>query len=95
MILSCKSFHIQSAQNKKLFKELALFLDLGESESISIAKEQNIPLLIDEKKGRGIAKGMGVKVIGTVGLIALSYKKRDIEKNDAKRIYKELESVGF
>lgn len=95
MIYDSPMFTVQSAKNQKLFEELSLFLDSGESESIAIAKNMNIPLLIDEKKGRGIAKDMGVDIIGTVGLIVLAYKKGRIEKSEAVSIYDELKSVGF
>lgn len=88
-------FSTQSALNRKLFEELTLFLDPGESESIIIAKERNIPLLIDERKGRVMAQEMGVKVIGTVGLIALAFKKGHIDSSKAMQIYESLEGVGF
>ena len=32
-------------------------------------------LLIDEKKGRAIAREHNIKIVGTIGLLALAYKK--------------------
>ncbi len=45
-------------------------LDDGEAESIVLAQEQKASyLLIDEKKGRRIAKREGLKVIGLLGIL--------------------------
>jgi hypothetical protein len=50
-------------------KILTAFLDEGEAEAIALAKERNLPILLDEKKGRGIAKSLDLKVQGTLGIL--------------------------
>jgi predicted nucleic acid-binding protein len=50
---------------------LEVSLDQGEASSIALAMEQNDCLLIiDEYKGRKIAKQLGLSITGTLGLIA-------------------------
>jgi predicted nucleic acid-binding protein len=45
-------------------------LDLGESESIALAKELDAELLImDERKGRAIAEKLKIRFTGTLGVI--------------------------
>ena len=44
-------------------------LDPGEEEAIQLAIEKNCLLAIDEKHGRYVAAKLGLKVIGTVGLL--------------------------
>jgi predicted nucleic acid-binding protein len=44
-------------------------LDLGELAAISLAKELAVPLLIDERLGRRVAKEQGLEVIGAVGVL--------------------------
>ena len=45
-------------------------LDLGESEAIVLADTlPNSLLLMDERKGRQIAKSMGIQIIGTLGIL--------------------------
>lgn len=67
-----------SVKNMDHASQLAVRLDLGEAESIVLAKETNADwLLIDEKKGRAVASKEGVPVIGLLGVLALA-KRRSI-----------------
>ena len=55
---------------------------LGKGEASSIAYTMNLMnslLIIDELKGRRIASDLGVKITGTLGLIAAARRKRIIE----------------
>ena len=69
-------------------------LDKGESEVIALAIEKNAEgVVIDEKKGRKVAKRMDLKVIGTLGLLALANAKGIIE--DMEKVIKEVKDHGF
>src|SRR3990167_3894359 len=59
--------------------ELLAILDQGEAEAISLAHSLKLPLVIDEKLGRGIAREMGIKIIGTVGILLLAKEKKIIK----------------
>src|SRR5882757_5744469 len=48
---------------------LRLIVDLGESEAITLAYEKGVRLIIDDSKGRLVAKRLGIAVTGTVGLV--------------------------
>ena len=51
-------------------------LDLGESEAILYADESKADLLMmDEAKGRSVAKQMNIRVIGTPGILQLANAK--------------------
>lgn len=67
-------------------------LDKGESAAICLYERQkgDALLLIDEKKGRVVAKERDIKIIGTIGLIALSYKRKVRSKNQIKLIVEEI-----
>ncbi len=55
-------------------------LDEGESEALIMYDEQNADvLLMDEQKGRRVAKRLNVRHIGTAGVLMLAYDKGIIQ----------------
>ncbi len=64
-----------------LANSLSLLVDAGEAEAIQLAMEQNADmLLIDDRKGRSIAKKRGIKVVGTGGVLINAKKAGLLEK---------------
>jgi len=74
---------------------LRLLLDEGESEAIALAKLMNFPIIIDEKKGRKIAKNLNLKVIGLLGVIYLNVKKGYMTLKDAEYFLESAMSHGY
>lgn len=71
----------QKVKNKLAVELLQKDLDLGESEAIVLAKENNISdILMDEYKGRKIAKDNGLHPIGTLGVLIQAKKNKLIKK---------------
>lgn len=66
---------IDNQNVEKIMKETTL--DRGESAAICLyeVKSEEKMLLIDERKGREVAKERNIKIIGTIGLLALALKK--------------------
>jgi len=83
--LSLPSFmKVQKVTDSDILDVLKSVLDLGESEAIALAIELELPLIIDEKKGRKIALREGIKIIGLLGVIYLNIKKGFISEEEAK-----------
>ena len=83
-----------SASAASSLSELVLILDLGEAEAVVLAEEVDCRfLLIDERKGRAIAKRRGVPVAGVAGVL-LAAKKRGLV-DEVLPILKSLEKVGY
>ncbi len=60
-------------------------LDLGESEAIIYTDNYKAELLlIDEAKGRKVAKQMGLSIMGTVGILMAAYDEKFISSNEIK-----------
>lgn len=75
-IRACKKFKVLSATNIVLLEFLNDHLDKGESEDIVLAKEIGITtVIIDEVKGRKIAKLHGLDVIGSLGILLIAKKR--------------------
>jgi len=53
---------------------LAQLLDLGEAEALTLAVAENLPVLMDERRGRGVALHLGVPVLGT-GAVLIAAKQ--------------------
>ncbi len=60
-------------------------LDAGESEALILFDEQNANLLLmDERKGRSVAKQLHIKHIGTAGILMLAYDRNLISAAEVK-----------
>jgi predicted nucleic acid-binding protein len=58
-------------------QRLCAEIDPGESEAIALARQLGIPILLDERRGREVARREGVPVIGTGGAL-LRLKERGV-----------------
>ena len=88
-------FEVKEITDIALFTLLDGILDRGESQAIVLAKELGLVLLIDEKKGRSIAKNMGLDIIGLLGVLILNVKKENILKEEAIVTLEEIKRLKF
>lgn len=84
-ILKCPFLRVENIQNQEHVRILRnkTGLDEGESEALILYREQKADLLLmDEHKGRSVAKKMSVKHVGTVGILMLAYDKGIISASE-------------
>lgn len=63
----------------------AVGLDKGESEAILLAvRETAEVLLMDEAKGRQTARQMGINIMGTIGILIISYKNGLLSQEEVR-----------
>jgi predicted nucleic acid-binding protein len=61
---------VQAVANSSVVTALRTQMDEGEAEAIALALElEDVLLILDDKKARRVAQQMGMKVIGTVGML--------------------------
>lgn len=78
--LAVKNHHINIEPIKKINLDLKTLLDPGEASSITLAlKQKQCALLIDEAKGKHIAKQLKLSVIGLAGILILAKKHHFID----------------
>ncbi|MCD8018901.1 MAG: DUF3368 domain-containing protein [Clostridiales bacterium] len=70
-------------------------LDIGESEAIILSDEYKADiLLMDEVKGRKVAKQMGLQVMGTIGILMAAFDERLLSSEDMEQCIKVLQDSG-
>lgn len=78
-VINCIWIKRRSVINREQINFLRRTLDPGEAEAIALAQEINADLLIiDEKKGRLIAKSLGLDITGMIGILLLAKKRGHI-----------------
>lgn len=81
--------------NSELLGNFAGKIDKGEAEAIVLAIELSPDyLIIDELKGRSIAKAYEIKIIGLLGVLVLA-KKQGLIENVGKHLERLRDEIGF
>ena len=69
-------------------------LDIGERQAIQLAWKQQLPLLIEEERGRQVAKALGLTFSGLAGQIFKAYREHVISSTVARTSLAELLKTG-
>ena len=69
-----KLLKVVKPANAHVVNVLKPVVDEGEAEAIALALEKNVLLIIDDLKGRKTARRLGLRVIGTLGLLKVRGK---------------------
>ena len=85
---------VQAVANPSVTIALRTQMDEGEAEAIALALElENVLLILDDKKARRVAQQMGMKVIGTVGMLLRAKRQGVIA--EVKPILLKLTEANF
>lgn len=87
MVQECEFIFVEEVDNEKSVIILRNFtgLDEGESEAIILADEkQSDVLLMDEHKGRQVAKKMGIMITGTIGILTQAFDEGMLTRNEVE-----------
>lgn len=85
---------IKEINDKQRFESLHQLLDVGEASAITLALEtENCVLIIDERKGRKVAKELNLNIIGTLKVLLVAKQRGVIES--VKEVIMELHNNNF
>jgi predicted nucleic acid-binding protein len=85
---------LRTVGNSAVVASLRTQIDEGESEAIALAMELgDVFLILDDRKARQIAEQIGLKVIGTVGMLLRAKHKGVI--SEIKPLLRALEEADF
>ncbi len=84
---------VEEPRDKRIVAVLKTIVDEGEAEAIALALERNNLLIIDDLKGRKLARRLGLKIIGTLGLLKTTKLKGLIK--EIKPVIEKLRKKGF
>ncbi len=88
-IIHCSFLSVEKVHNLESVNILrnVTGLDAGESESLILYGERQADLLlIDERKGRGVARKMSVKHVGTMGVLMQAFDEGVITAEEIRKI---------
>lgn len=92
-ILNCSFLSLEKVSNVESVNILrnVTGLDAGESESLILYGEKKADLLLmDERKGRGVAKKMSVQYVGTMGVLMQAFDESIVTTEEIRKILEML-----
>jgi predicted nucleic acid-binding protein len=84
---------IRNPHESAQLQQLKALVDDGEAEAIALAQETGLPLILDDRQARAVARRLGVRIIGTVGLLVRAKQSGFIEL--LKPVLNQLKAEGF
>lgn len=80
-------------KDQGMIAALKMLVDAGEAEAIALAYELQYRLIIDDLQGRKVARDLGLRLTGTIGVLVMAKQQGVIPA--LKPVIEALEAVSF
>ena len=91
MVQECEFLYVEEVDHGT-----SVTIDAGESEAIILADEKHSDvLLMDEHKGRQVAKKMGITITGTIGILIHAFDEGMLTREDVEGCIERLKESGI
>lgn len=92
-VIAGKTWMIVQSMLSRTVPAALQHLGAGEAEALTLAKESNLTVLIDDREGRTTATRHGINVIGSLWVLAVAKTERLI--SEAKPLIEAMEKAGI
>jgi predicted nucleic acid-binding protein len=86
---------LDSIEEKTLLEALCVSLGFGEASAIAAAKSRGLVFACDDRAARREAVLLGVKLTGTIGILAKAVRRKLIKPKRADEILRRMITLGF
>jgi len=90
-----KETTVKGKTEKRLFESLSISLGIGEASSMAVAKTRNLVFACDDRMAMREAELLGIKLTGTVGILARAVRSKRVNNAKADEILKTMIRNGF
>lgn len=80
-------------KDQGMVSTLKMLIDDGEAEAIALAYELQYRLIIDDLKGRTVARNLGLQITGTIGVLIMAKQQGIIP--ELRPVIEALQEVSF
>lgn len=86
--------YVNNSESVSILKR-ATGLDQGESEAIVLSDEMKADLiLMDEAKGRTVSAQLGIRIMGTIGVLIIAYEEGFLSSSEVRECVEGLKRAG-